>query len=268
MAGRFRMMLLASIAVFTLIVMPFLSDRFEEIPPFNFLRAIPLGAASLIRSTAERAGQTWSDYVALRDVSRENRALREELSRAQLALALSESTHRQNEQLRELLDFRDRIDLPVHAARVVMQDPEAPFEALWLHDDTGKIRQGDIVLSTRGLVGRVTKIQAKRAQVLTAMHPNSAIDAVIVRTSAHGMLKGGGNPRAAMHYVPWDADVRIGDRVVTGGADGLYPPGLPLGVVADVRRPTAGLEQDVEIDMAEPLRGLRMVLVSYNEELP
>jgi len=64
---------------------------------------------------------------------------------------------------------------------------------------------------------------------------SSAVGAMIERTGRQGVARGDGHSSLELDYVPLQADVRPGDRVVTAGIDGIYTRGIPIGVVSAVR---------------------------------
>ena len=90
------------------------------------------------------------------------------------------------------------------------------------------------MVENRGLVGRVVAAGRGYAKVQLLTDRSSAVGAMIERTGRQGVARGDGHSGLELEYVPLQADVRPGDRVVTAGIDGIYPRGLPIGVVREV----------------------------------
>jgi rod shape-determining protein MreC len=93
---------------------------------------------------------------------------------------------------------------------------------------------GQAVVDPRGLVGRVVVTRGGYSKVQLVSDPASAVGAMIERTRRQGVVRGAGPDALTMNYVPQSADVRVGDRIVSAGIDGIYPRGLMLGIVESV----------------------------------
>jgi rod shape-determining protein MreC len=74
--------------------------------------------------------------------------------------------------------------------------------------------------------------RASRVLLLTDI--NARVPVLIERTRDQAVLSGDNSPMPELRYLPRDVDIKIGDRIVTSGAGGAFPPGLPVGEVADV----------------------------------
>ena len=81
----------------------------------------------------------------------------------------------------------------------------------------------------RGVVGIVTDVSDRYAKVLMMIDQNSAVDAVVQRNRARGMVRGEAKDTCALEYVLFRHDLREGDVVVTSGLDGVFPKGLRIG---------------------------------------
>ena len=136
--------------------------------------------------------------------------------------------------------------------------PQGPLEITGGVGDG--LRRDDPVLAAAGVVGRVWRVGGGTSWVepLTA-----STAAVAVATAGHGSLGlavGGGLGRLQLRYVPREARVVVGERLLTSGDEGLYPPGLPVGTVVRVRE-TPGPFLEVEAVPAVDLASLRLVVV-------
>jgi rod shape-determining protein MreC len=83
-------------------------------------------------------------------------------------------------------------------------------------------------------VGRVIATGGDYAKVQLVTDRTSAVGAMVERTGRQGVARGDGHAGLRLEYVPLQADVQPGDRLVTAGIDGIYPRGIPLGVVRAV----------------------------------
>src|SRR5690606_14127023 len=118
------------------------------------------------------------------------------------------------------------------------------------------------VISRKGLVGRVLKLDARSAQVLLLTDPESGVGALISRSRDYGVVVGGSGPDTlVMRFFSKDADVRPGDQVLTSGVGSVYPEGLVIGEVAEVYVPQPGLVKECYVKPAVDFAHLEEVLV-------
>ena len=98
------------------------------------------------------------------------------------------------------------------------------------------VRKGLAVVNDEGLVGRVTEVGARSARVLLVTDLNSRIPVVIQSTRDRAILAGDNSEHPKLIHLPTGAPVSPGDRVVTSGHGGVFPPGLAVGVVLAVEK--------------------------------
>jgi len=91
-----------------------------------------------------------------------------------------------------------------------------------------------VVLSDRGVVGRVIETSGPWAKVQLVTDRAAAIGVLLEGARRQGVAHGSGPRELELDYVPRQVEVAVGDRVVTAGIDGIYPRGLPVGVVVAV----------------------------------
>ena len=164
----------------------------------------------------------------------ENRQLRREVE--SLRLQLLRLTDVEGEMMR--LGNAVRYPTPpagrVRAVDIVYVDHTSWLRTLILY--TGKVaaQRNQPVLSRDGLVGRVVHVAGAYAKVQLITDRAAGVGGMILRTRRQGVVRGGLGTGLELDYVPLQADVRPGDRVLTAGIDGVYPRGIPIGTVASV----------------------------------
>ena len=172
-----------------------------------------------------------------RELRAENRRLQGELERLR-----REHIQRQNAEL-ELRLLRDALDvLPpdfigVRIADVVWVDHHSFQRSLIVRlqrsgEDEPLVDSP--VLTHQGLVGRVVMVASPYARVQLVTDRASSVGAMVERTRRQGVVRGEESGVLALDYVPLQADVRPGDRLLTAGIDGIYPRGIPIGAVLEV----------------------------------
>ena len=178
---------------------------------------------------------------------RDNQRLKEEVGFLQEANMQAAEIWAENERLRQLLDYkRQQPAFQLTTAGIVGREPGNVAGSVLI--DRGR-RQGiekDMPLVTaQGLVGTVTQVYDNSAQVQLLLHPRSAVGGVVQRAASRAIGVVGGNTgdpfSPQLQNLSRDADVIEGDVIVTSGFGGLYPKGIVIGVVREVRNAEGGL---------------------------
>ncbi len=204
----------------------------------------------------------WKGYFHLVGLQRENEALKQQLKKLKLELHSYREADLANHRLRALLNFKTSIATPLLPAEVVAFDPSGWFQTILIDKgrNDGVVRDMAVV-SADGLAGRVIGVSGRHAKVLLILDRNSAVDALIQRSRARGVLVGLGRELCLLKYVQRNEDVQVGDQVISSGMGGVFPKGLLLGRVREVVRGNSGLFQEVEVDPAADFSRLEEVMV-------
>jgi rod shape-determining protein MreC len=204
----------------------------------------------------------WQQYFALVTVARENQILRSQLNQASENSNLWQETELANARLRNLLDFQKNITEQVVAAEVIGKDPSAWFKTVII--DKGKadgLTRGLPVVMPQGIAGQVIETANHYSKVMLIIDRNSAVDALVQRTRARGIIKGESTDQCRLDYVLRKKDVRVGDVIVASGSDGVYPKGLRIGRVSEVIEHDADIFHEVFIQPFVDFEKLEEVLV-------
>lgn len=210
-------------------------------------------------------GRLWETYMALRDVQRENRALRQEMDQLRMQLVRLTEEAREAERLRALVGLQQHVPGQSLIARVIARDVSAWFQSLVINrGQRDGVRPGAAVITPAGLVGRVVDVGPASARVQLLTDDRSGVGGaigVVGESRALGVVVGKNEALCKMRYVPGTEPVKEGDIVYTTGQDGIYPRGLPLGRVVSVRRGSAMVSHDILIEPLALLGPLEEVIV-------
>ncbi len=141
----------------------------------------------------------------------------------------------ENKELRGLLRYKAEPSLAYITARVIADTGGAFVRSLVV--TAGKldgVREGMAAMTGEGLVGRVVEVGDWSSRILLITDMNSRIPVMLTDTGDHAILAGDNAPQPKLLYLSQDADVKPGARVMTSGHGGIFPPHLPVGVVASV----------------------------------
>jgi rod shape-determining protein MreC len=203
----------------------------------------------------------WSGYVALQQVQQENDALKQELQTLQVKLQEERAEAQRTDNLRQLLELRERANLDTVAAEVIAGAASVDFKTVTIDKGSSDSLDTDMaVISPAGVVGRIILPSRRASKVQLLIDRNAAAGALIERTRVQGVVVGIGDGMLRMQYVPGTADVKTGDLVVTSGIDGIYPKGFVIGTIDHADR-GAGAYHEIVIRPAVDFSRLEEVLI-------
>ena len=226
-------------------------------------------ALAPILDVLSRPVATVSDMVdqirELASLREENAGLREDKVRLLQWQAVARRLEAETKALRALLNFVPGPEASYVTARVI-GDTGGAFAHILVLDAgyrTG-VRKGQAVVTGDGLIGRVAGVGTRSTRVILITDLNSHIPVLVERTRTRAILAGDNTEVLRLIRLPPGAEVSPGDRVVTSGHGGAFPPGLPVGVVASVSDAGIGVQPFVERSRLEYVRvvdfGLRGIL--------
>ncbi len=198
--------------------------------------------------------------------------LRRENQQLQAQLMQTQDAWRENTQLRQALGWQKRLPGQPRLVRVVGQDPANWWRTILIDAGIrdGWIRTNMVVLVPEGLVGRVAEVGFDRSRVLLVGDPNCRFSAQVQPGGERGAVaKGIISPNVGsfdrlmvdLAYLPGGSAVKPGQMVVTSGDGGIFPKGLQVGQIVDVRTNDYGMNLEARVKLAVNLDCLEDVWV-------
>jgi rod shape-determining protein MreC len=230
---RFAFVLLLTIAFMTLLI-----GKADTVVVSRARMALIDGLAPFLDAvatpiqTARRVTGEVTDYIRLAD---ENRALRQQNDTLMEWQRVARGLQAQNESLRNLLHFVPDPKVSFITAPIIA-DTSSGFvrSVVILAGMREGVTKGQAAMTGNGLAGRVLEVGYRASRILLLTDINARVPVIIERTRDQAVLAGDNSPMPDLRYMPRDVDIKIGDRVVTSGAGGAFPSGLPVGEVSDI----------------------------------
>jgi len=232
----------------------------EVMAPFQRLTA---GVGGVARGVVDR-------YVLLVGTQAENEQLRAHIRELERRGTNQNEMALMNRRLKRLLALERELRTKAVAASVTARAASVWFQSLTLNKgEIDGIKTGMPVIAPEGVVGLISSASPHASRVLLLTDPNSGIDVLVQRTRVRGILSGLLEQGTTLKYVKRSDDVRVGDRIVASGLDGVFPKGLPVGRVSKVSRKDRGLFLYAEVTPEADASRLEEVLVALptGEEL-
>lgn len=197
----------------------------------------------------------------------ENAALREQRLRAAPEMLRLEALQEENNQLRRLLDARERLPRKAIFAEILYaaRDPFSRKVVIDKGSQSG-ILPGEPVIDDVGVIGQVTRVYLLMSEVTLLSDKDQAIPLQLLRNGLRAVAYGGAEGGMLdLRFMAVNADIRNGDVLVTSGIDGTYPPGLPVATVARIERDAAYAFARITLAPTAGTDRYRQVLVLSNE---
>jgi rod shape-determining protein MreC len=184
---------------------------------------------------ARRAADFFVTHASLRE---ENARLHQDHLANALVVQQYKSLEAENVKMRALLAARERIATKATLAEVLYAARD-PFSHKLVVDRglQHEVRGGQPVIDEVGVVGQVTRVYPWLSEVTLITDKDQLVPVLNMRNGLRAVLAGVGNAATLeLRFVPLNADFQNGDRLVTSGIDGVYPPGLPVAEISNVER--------------------------------
>lgn len=252
---RNRKIVYAAIVGFLLIVafvLPPLITRKAKGVVRSSVAPVQRGSSGLGRRLSE-AGAAIRGIGGMAEKKRE---LEIELLHAQAELGKLRDVEAENIRMRRAFDFYRKSAYQMIPCEVIGRDISGWWKSVRIGKGSEKgVGENHAVISPDGLVGKTAQVSKRSSQVLLVCDPACRVSAKVAKINAFGLVRGSGTdlkgqPKARIDFINKDAEVRVGDEVVTSGLAGergVFPEGIRIGFIEKVYRDESGLYQSAEL---------------------
>jgi len=221
-----------------------------------------LAPLEFVITKAERGVNSLIDGIAevkkLREENSQLRAMCDELSArvAELEAMIL------NSPLREILLYKEKKGVQGIVANVIGKDATAWYRTILL--DKGAqdgVRFNMPVVTAQGLVGRVAEVFPSTCRVQLITDEESKIAVLVMRTREQGLLEGQLKRYCKLKYIPTEADLVVGDVILTSGLGGIFPKDVVVGDVVRVEERRGSLFKEAYVRPRVRFSRLETVLI-------
>ena len=226
--------------------------------------------ASPFQNVSSKAGGATSSFfreiLNFRSTAQENEDLKKRLAQTEVDLRVAREQTADNERLKGLLNLKEKTGYDSVPARVIARDPSVWFNTITIDRGTSSgVAINMPVVTAGGIVGRVITVGPWASQVMLVTDEKAGAGAVVGQLGESGTLGSiRGRPDIGlleMRHVSGLEKVAVGDYAMTTGQDGIYPPGLNVGEVVEVKNGTATQPHEIFIRPTARLDQLEEVAV-------
>ncbi len=234
----------------------------------HFIIGLTAPIQVMISWSLEKVASSFENYIYLFYVHRDNLVLFNENRKLLNNLANLREIDQENVRLRKLFHFGEKSNIQSMIARVIAKDVSPEFRSIRINrGENSGIKPNMAVMTDEGIVGRVLRTTQKTSDIVTILDLYSAVDAIVERSRARGIVEGLTDDICQLKYALRTDDIQSGDVLVTSGLGGIFPKGIVIGTVSQVNRKPYGITQEVEVYPSVNFSRLEEVLIVLNGDL-
>jgi rod shape-determining protein MreC len=227
-----------------------LDFRGGESGPLAGLGRTALGVVSPLQEAVSNVFRPVTDFLQgvteIGSLRAENQRLQEELRARSREVQETTTLRRENEELKKLFGLSERLKLPTIGAEVIGESPSNFEYSVVINRGSDDGVEVDMaVVGPEGLFGRVIRVTGSSAVVLLIIDPESAVGVRLASSGETGVLEGRREHDLRLDLIDPNTTVRPGELVETSGLGGVFPPGVPVGVVSVAAADEASLVKHV-----------------------
>ncbi len=203
----------------------------------------------------------WHNYFFLRGVRAENRQLKEQIEQLRLEQVRLNEDAAQAHRLQALLAFKEQYVAKTIPAQVIGSSASDLSRSVYIDKGSNEGIAPDMpVITAGGVVGKVLRVYPSTSLVLMVNDQSSGVGVLLEKSRLQGVLHGTPDGELVVDRVMSDEQVSPGETVLSSGGDQIFPKGLPVGTVSEVR-PGKELFLRIKVRSAADLGRLEEVLV-------
>lgn len=174
----------------------------------------------------------------------------------------------ENQRLKAMLKLKERLPYRAVPAHVIGSGTEKGIRSMVLDvgSDEG-VERNHPVLDADGLVGKVIAVTPGQSIVQLLTDRNLFVSARLQNSRETGEVGGGNDYLLDLYHIPKNIPVERGEVVLTSGLSRIYPPGLKIGVVAEIREDETDMFKQIRVRPAVNFNAVEEVFVAMPDSV-
>ena len=238
--------------------------RYGMVGPLRAVAATLLWPLQQALMSPVQAWEALTDYTqGLDSAVTQERAGRARLAAQAVQAIRAQVLEQENQRLRALLDLQPALTVKSQAAEVMYEAADPFSRKVFINrGQTHGVQAGSPLINEQGVLGQVTRVYPLNSEVTLLVDRDATLPVLNARNQSRSAAFGGApHPGMELRFMATNADVQVGDLLLTSGIDGVYPPGLSVAKVVSVERQVeSGFARILAAPVANP-EGVRHVLV-------
>lgn len=264
---RFKILLAAVMLLIGLVLYSVSTGGFSSLPS-SIVGAVTTPIQSLSSSISGAVSGFFGQFTSASAKQERIEELEKQINDLQNKMVDYDTYLNENEELRKYLKlYRENPDFVFEDAIVIGRDPAEPFGNFSINKGTlSGIKPNDPVITAEGLVGYVYDVGPIYAKVRTVLDPATAASAIVSRTRDYVMVESNTfelakNGLCKLNYLPRNSSAIQGDYIITSGVGGIYPRGLIIGTISEIKQEPDGISSYAILTPTADIRNIKDVMV-------
>jgi rod shape-determining protein MreC len=265
-----KVFILILVTIIIFIVMGVSSTQNSSANWISNIASIPLSPVQKFLSfTGQKVEEGLSFFSDIKSLKEENEVLKARVSELERENRELIGLKEKNEELRKALKLKDNFEsYDLVGANVIAKDPGNWFNVFKI--DVGKkdgiTNNAPVLTNEKGLVGRVQLSDLTSSRVVSLIDEESVVSATISKPGGgHVIIRGDFRLKeegmCRMDYLPFDADVEVGDVVETSGLGGIYPKGIIIGKIVQIGKTNSEMDRYAIVEPVVDFKRIEEVLI-------
>jgi len=199
-----------------------------------------------IQKVLWRAGDSTSDFfqgiVRIKTLKQELDELNLENQELLSQVVALKNLKKENETLRQALGIELQKDLKLALAQIIGKDISQDFILIDKGSKDGVAQDMPVITQQRVLIGKISEVYEGFSKVMLISHKESSFDAEF------GLVRGQGNFKLLFDLIPKEKEINLGDIIATSVLGGIFPEGLLVGRIKQIKRSDVEPFQQAEIE--------------------
>jgi rod shape-determining protein MreC len=177
----------------------------------------------------------WSNYIDLLHTRQQNHDLQAEIARLREEQAAFAEDAQQGRRVQAMLGFQQQYISKTVAAQVIGTSGSDRSRVVTIDKGTADgLKSDQAVITPDGIVGKLRDVWGHSAQLLLINDATSGAGVILESTRIRGIIRGAANGKVEINNLTADSRIKPGEHVITSGGDGVFPRGLPVGVIESI----------------------------------
>ena len=222
--------------------------------------------------TGDKIKEVTNYFGDVSTLKEENENLKERVEQLEYEVRELEIFREKNEELKDVLNIKDQFeDFGFCGANIIARDMGNWFNIFTINAGIKDgVAESDTVITQNALVGRIMMTDIMSSKVISIIDVDSTVSARVVRTRdlvvVKGDLKLKDDGLCRIEYIEPHIDISVGDTIETSGLGGIYPRGIVIGEVKEVRQINNELNRYAIIEPAVDFKRIEEVYVLKREQ--
>lgn len=230
-----------------------------EVKNFFYLISSP------IQQVFWNAGDKISDFFEIisdiKNLKRENEELKLKIQTLEAENVALKELKKENELLRGALEIGLEKEFKLTLAEVIGKDISQDFILIDKGSRDGILEGLPVIAQQKVLIGKISDVYRNFSKVLLISNPKSSFDGKIIESEVFGLIRGKGNLRILFDLIPKEKEIKEGDLVVTSALGGVFPEGLIVGKISQVKKSDLEPFQMAQIQPGFNIRDLEKLFI-------